>query len=276
MSRAVIAEKPSVARDIAKVLGASNRGNGFFSGQGYVVSWAIGHLVQLAEPDQINPDWKAWRRNVLPMLPTEWPLLVDKGRSDQFEVVKRILTSPKIERVVCATDAGREGELIFRQIYEAAGSDKPVDRLWISSLTPAAIRDGFRELRPSREFDDLAHAARAPQSRGLARRDESDSGLHVGSPLPGLGAFRGVFGWTRADPDLGDARRARNRDSRVRAGRLPRGPSRIRCRRGPRLSRNVLQARARQAPVTPASRRQASIRNRRARESRAGGYRIGQ
>ena len=161
MSCAVIAEKPSVARDIAKVLGASNRGNGFFSGQGYVVSWAIGHLVQLAEPDQINPDWKAWRRNVLPMLPTEWPLLVDKGRSDQFEVVKRILTSPKIERVVCATDAGREGELIFRQIYEAAGSDKPVDRLWISSLTPAAIRDGFRELRSSREFDDLAHAARA-------------------------------------------------------------------------------------------------------------------
>ena len=161
MSRAVIAEKPSVARDIAKVLGASNRGKGFYSGQGYVVSWAIGHLVQLAEPDQINPEWKAWRRNALPMLPTEWPLLVDKGRSDQFEVVKRILTSPKIERVVCATDAGREGELIFRQIYEAAGSDKPVDRLWISSLTPAAIRDGFRELRSSREFDDLAHAARA-------------------------------------------------------------------------------------------------------------------
>lgn len=161
MSRAVIAEKPSVARDIAKVLGASNRGNGFFSGQGYVVSWAIGHLVQLAEPHQINPDWKAWRRNVLPMLPSEWPLFVDKDRSDQFEVVKRILTSPKIERVVCATDAGREGELIFRQIYEAAGSDKPVDRLWISSLTPAAIRDGFKELRSSRDFDDLAHAARA-------------------------------------------------------------------------------------------------------------------
>ena len=161
MSRAVIAEKPSVARDIAKVLGASKRGNGFFSGKGYVVSWAIGHLVQLAEPHQINPDWKAWRRNALPMLPSEWPLLVDEGRSDQFEVVRRILTSPKIERVVCATDAGREGELIFRQIYEAAGSDKPVDRLWISSLTPAAIRDGFKELRSSREFDDLAHAARA-------------------------------------------------------------------------------------------------------------------
>ena len=157
----MIAEKPSVARDIAKVLGASKRGNGFFSGGGYVISWAIGHLVQLAEPHQINPDWKAWRRNALPMLPTEWPLFVDKGRSDQFEVVKRILTSPKIERVVCATDAGREGELIFRQIYEAAGSDKTVDRLWISSLTPAAIRDGFRELRSASEFDDLAHAARA-------------------------------------------------------------------------------------------------------------------
>ena len=161
MSHAVIAEKPSVARDIARVLGASNRGNGFFSGEGYVVSWAIGHLVQLAEPHQINPEWKAWHRGALPMLPREWPLFVDEGRKDQFEIVKRILISPKIERIVCATDAGREGELIFRQIYEAAGSEKPVDRLWISSLTPAAIRSGFRELRSSRDFDDLAAAARA-------------------------------------------------------------------------------------------------------------------
>ena len=158
---AVVAEKPAVARDIAKALGASTRGNGYFSGGGLIVTWAIGHLVHLAEPHQINPDWKAWRRWALPILPSEWPLIVDEHRSDQFEVVKKILTSSRVGRVVCATDAGREGELIFRQLYEAAGCTKPVDRLWISSLTPAAIRDGFSQLRPSREFDALADAARA-------------------------------------------------------------------------------------------------------------------
>ena len=158
---AVVAEKPSVARDIAKALGASERANGYFSGDGLIITWAIGHLVQLAEPHQINPAWKAWRRSALPILPQEWPLVVDEGRSDQFEVVKRILTSSRVGRVVCATDAGREGELIFRQLYEAAGCTKPVDRLWISSLTPAAIRDGFSQLRPSREFDNLGDAARA-------------------------------------------------------------------------------------------------------------------
>ncbi len=158
---AVVAEKPSVARDIAKALGASTRGNGYFSGEGLIITWAIGHLVQLAEPHQINPEWKAWRRWALPILPSEWPLIVDENRSDQFEVVKKILTSSRVGRVVCATDAGREGELIFRQLYEAAGCTKPVDRLWISSLTPAAIRDGFSQLRPSRQFDALADAARA-------------------------------------------------------------------------------------------------------------------
>ena len=158
---AVIAEKPSVALDISKALGVRNRGQGYFSGNGRIVTWAIGHLVQLAEPHQINPEWKKWRRSSLPMLPANWPLLIDEKRADQFEIVKRILTSPDVGRIVCATDAGREGELIFRQIYELSGSDKPVDRLWISSLTPEAIRRGFRELRPASEFDDLAAAARA-------------------------------------------------------------------------------------------------------------------
>ena len=158
---AVVAEKPSVARDISKALGASNRGDGYFSGNGLIVTWAIGHLVHLAEPHQINPDWKTWRRSSLPMLPTAWPLVVDEKRSEQFGIVKRILTSPRVERIVCATDAGREGELIFRQIYEVSGSDKPVDRLWISSLTPDAIRRGFAELRPASDFDHLGAAARA-------------------------------------------------------------------------------------------------------------------
>jgi DNA topoisomerase-3 len=160
MSIAVVAEKPSVARDIAKTLGASQRGDGFLHGNGYVVTWAIGHLVRLAEPHEIDPAWKRWRRELLPMVPDRWPLLVSDSTRDQFEAVRRILNDDTIERVVCATDAGREGELIFRYLYEAAGCRKPFSRLWISSLTPDAIRQGFQKLREGREFDPLAAAAR--------------------------------------------------------------------------------------------------------------------
>ena len=160
MSIAVVAEKPSVARDLAKVLGARERGEGYLHGNGYVVTWAIGHLTRLAEPHEINPDWKRWRRELLPMLPERWPLVVSDQTREQFEVVRRILTDDAIERIVCATDAGREGELIFRYLYEAAGCCKPFSRLWISSLTPDAIRQGFARLRDSHEFDPLADAAR--------------------------------------------------------------------------------------------------------------------
>jgi DNA topoisomerase-3 len=163
---AVLAEKPSVARDIARVLGAGSKGDGYVHGNGYVVTWAIGHLAALAEPHEIRPEWKQWRRDLLPMLPRDWRLVVYEKTKDQFETVRRILTSPKIGRVVCATDAGREGELIFRYIYEAAGCQKPVSRLWISSLTPDAIRRGFETLRPAGEYDGLADAA-----RGRSRAD---------------------------------------------------------------------------------------------------------
>ena len=105
-----------------------------------MVTWAIGHLAALAQPHEINPQWRQWRRHLLPMLPEQWPLVVYEKTKDQFETVKQILNSPKISRVVCATDAGREGELIFRYIYDAAQCAKPVSRLWISSLTPEAIR----------------------------------------------------------------------------------------------------------------------------------------
>jgi DNA topoisomerase-3 len=165
-SIAVLAEKPSVARDIARVLGASQQGKGYLHGNGYVVTWAIGHLAALAQPHEINPDWRHWRRNLLPMLPAEWPLVVCEETKDQFDVVQKILNSPKVSQVVCATDAGREGELIFRYIYEAAECAKPFRRLWISSLTPDAIRRGFEQLRPSQEFDSLADAA-----RGRSRAD---------------------------------------------------------------------------------------------------------
>ena len=163
---AVVAEKPSVARDIAKVLGATQRGEGYQHGNGYVVTWAVGHLVSLAQPHEINPEWRQWRREHLPILPRDWPLVVYERTKDQFEVVRRILNSPKIGRVICATDAGREGELIFRYIYEAAGSSMAVERLWISSLTPEAIHAGFRGLKPAAEYKALADAA-----RGRSRAD---------------------------------------------------------------------------------------------------------
>jgi DNA topoisomerase-3 len=166
MNVAVVAEKPAVARDLARVLGASSRGEGYLHGGGYVVTWAIGHLVGLAQPHEIDPEWKRWRLATLPMLPEAWPLTVMAETRAQFEIVQKILRSPKIERVIAATDAGREGELIFRYVYEAAGCTKPVSRLWISSLTPDAIKDGFRRLRDGREFEPLADAA-----RGRSRAD---------------------------------------------------------------------------------------------------------
>jgi DNA topoisomerase III len=163
---AVLAEKPSVARDIAKVLGATTRGEGYLHGNGYVVTWAIGHLASLAQPHEIHPQWKFWRRETLPMLPEVWPLVVYEKTKDQFEVVRKILSSPRVQRVICATDAGREGELIFRYIYEAAACSKPIGRLWISSLTPDAIRKGFQAIKPGADYEPLADAA-----RGRSRAD---------------------------------------------------------------------------------------------------------
>src|SRR4051794_40288306 len=133
----VIAEKPSVARDIAKVLGAHRSGDGYLEGRGYTVTWAIGHLVTLSQPHEMNPDWKAWRRDTLPMLPKSWPLQIIEKTESQFRIIQKLIQS--CDSLICATDAGREGELIFRYIYEAAKCKKPIQRLWISSLTPDAI-----------------------------------------------------------------------------------------------------------------------------------------
>lgn len=164
----IIAEKPSVARDLAKVLGASHRGNGFLQtpetqqrsqNPKYTITWAIGHLVTLPEPHQINAAWKVWRFDQLPMTPKSWPLVVVEKTRSQFEIVQQALQN--CDEVICATDAGREGELIFRYIYELSGCTKPVRRLWISSLTPEAIQSGLQNLRPASQYDPLADAARA-------------------------------------------------------------------------------------------------------------------
>lgn len=155
-----------MARDIAKVLGATQKGEGYMHGAGHIVTWAIGHLVSLAQPHEIRPEWKSWRRHLLPMIPEEWPLVVYEKTKDQFATIQKILNSPKVDRIICATDAGREGELIFRYIYDAAGSTKPVQRLWISSLTADAIAAGLADLKDAREYDGLANAA-----RGRSRAD---------------------------------------------------------------------------------------------------------
>src|SRR2546423_105811 len=126
MTIAIIAEKPSVARDIARVLGAHQRGDGQLSGAGYLVTWAMGHLVALGEPHDVTPAWRSWRREHLPMLPARWPLVVLPRTRAQFEVVSHVLGRDDVREIICATDAGREGELIFRFIYEASRCTKPV------------------------------------------------------------------------------------------------------------------------------------------------------
>ncbi len=160
MAITIVAEKPSVARDIAKVLGATKRSNGYLHGNGYTITWALGHLVTLAQPHEINPEWKYWRHEQLPMLPDKWPLVVLDRTQDQFKIICRLINAQETEHIISATDAGREGELIFRYIYEKADCKKPVRRLWISSLTPEAIARGLKNLRHSSDYDALAAAAK--------------------------------------------------------------------------------------------------------------------
>lgn len=160
MKTVIVAEKPSVARDIARVVGARTAGEGCLEGDSYVVTWALGHLVTLMEPDEIDARYKKWAMKDLPILPQEIPLKVLPKTKKQFAVLKRLLNAPTTGRVICATDAAREGELIFRYIYRMAGCKKPVWRLWISSMTDEAIREGMANLRPAGEYDALYESAR--------------------------------------------------------------------------------------------------------------------
>ena len=156
----IIAEKPSVARDIARVIGAKARGEGCLFNDQYIVTWAIGHLVSLCEPGEANPAWVKWSMAQLPMLPEAIPLKVLPATRDQFNIIKGLMADPDVASLICATDSAREGELIFRYIYQMAGCIKPVERLWISSMTDAAIRQGFAELKPASYYDSLYESAR--------------------------------------------------------------------------------------------------------------------
>lgn len=156
----VIAEKPAVARDLARVLGARNKSKGAITGEGWTITWCIGHLVELEEPEAYDPAWKRWSLATLPMIPSAFRLRPAKRTLDQWRVVRDLLQRRDFESVVNACDAGREGELIFRYVHARAKSKLPIERLWISSLTPAAIRAGFNALRPGRAYEGLAAAAR--------------------------------------------------------------------------------------------------------------------
>ena len=155
----VITEKFSVARTISKVLGVTAHRDGYLEGGGWLVSWCVGHLVELAPPGAYDPRLERWDRADLPILPERWQYLVSSSTKRQFDVLCKLMHRADVERIVCATDAGREGELIFRLVYQECGCRKPVSRLWISSMEDAAIRDGFAHLKPSTEYDALYKAA---------------------------------------------------------------------------------------------------------------------
>ena len=155
----VIAEKPSVAMSLAAVLGANEKKDGYLEGNGHLVSWCVGHLLELAQPEAYKEQYAKWRYADLPILPTAWKYEVPKDKKKQLDLLCRLMKDSRVDSVVCATDAGREGELIFRLVYQYAKCKKPMERLWISSMEDAAIRDGFEHLRPGSSYDNLFDAA---------------------------------------------------------------------------------------------------------------------
>ena len=155
----IVTEKPSVAMSYAKVLGVQGRQDGYLEGSGYIVSWCIGHLVELAPPSTYDEKYVKWNVADLPILPQRWQYLVSASTKKQFGILKKLMHRADVESIICATDAGREGELIFRLVYEQAGCKKPVSRLWLSSMEDNAIREGFANLKPSTEYDALYQAA---------------------------------------------------------------------------------------------------------------------
>ena len=155
----VIAEKPSVARSIAGVIGATEKHDGYLQGNGYLVSWCIGHLVSFADAGRYDERFKKWRYEDLPILPETWQYIIPDEKKQQFDILRSLMERPDVTGLVCATDAGREGELIFRFVYQMAGCEKPFKRLWISSMEDSAIKDGFAHLKPGTDYDPLYQSA---------------------------------------------------------------------------------------------------------------------
>ena len=159
IAKLIVTEKPSVAMAYAKVLGVQGRQDGYLEGSGYLISWCVGHLVELAPPSAYGEQYVKWSIADLPILPGKWQYLVSASTKKQFGILKKLMHRADVENIICATDAGREGELIFRLVYEQAGCKKPFSRLWLSSMEDNAIREGFAKLKPSKEYDALYQAA---------------------------------------------------------------------------------------------------------------------
>jgi DNA topoisomerase-3 len=155
----VLAEKPSVGRELAKILRCNGKGNGCLVGPRHIVTWALGHLITLADPEEYHEKYKTWRAEDLPMLPAKMELTVIRETAKQFGAVRNLMKLPEVDELIIATDAGREGELVARWILQKCGFRKPVKRLWISSQTEKAIREGFAHLRPGQEYENLFAAA---------------------------------------------------------------------------------------------------------------------
>ena len=159
IAKLIVAEKPSVAMSYAKVLGATRRQDGYLEGNGYLVSWCVGHLVELAPPNIYDAKYVKWSIADLPILPQKWQYLVSASTKKQFGILQKLMNRPDVDSIVNSCDSGREGELIFRLVYQQAGCKKPVSRLWLSSMEETAIREGFAHLKPSTEYDALYNAA---------------------------------------------------------------------------------------------------------------------
>jgi DNA topoisomerase-3 len=157
----IVTEKPSVAKDIARVLKINSSRDGYIEGKEYIITWCIGHLIQLSYPEEYDPKFKSWNMNDLPIFPQRFKYSINPSTLKQYEIVKKLMLSEKITEIICATDAGREGQLIFGYVYINAGCRKPVERLWISSMTDEAILEGFSKLRDNKEFFSLYQSAKA-------------------------------------------------------------------------------------------------------------------
>ncbi len=156
----IITEKPSVAKDIANVLGINKRENGYMTGNDYIVTWCVGHLIQLAMPEDYDQKFKSWNLDTLPIFPNKFKYNVIEGTKQQYEIVKRLMNSENVDEIICATDAGREGQLIFGYVYINAECKKPVKRLWISSMTDEAIKEGFANLKDNKDYYQLYQSAK--------------------------------------------------------------------------------------------------------------------
>ena len=215
----VIAEKPSVAQSIAKVLGATSRKDGYMEGGNYIVSWCFGHLVELADASSYDERYAKWRYDDLPIVPESWMFEVTKDKAQQFKVLSALMKDKRVTELVCATDAGREGELIFRLVYDKAGCTKPFKRLWISSLEDSAIREGFNHLRDGKEYDRLYDAALS--------RSKADWIVGINGTRPVHHALsQKAGGRARPDADPCNAGRARRENLHVPEGKVFQRPRR--------------------------------------------------